>query len=68
MKENPEKREQYQAVLDKFKILDETSPIKKEYNEFLAKNNQLCVNYYDTEAKDKSADDEVLYSELYFFF
>ncbi len=34
----------------------------------LAKNIQLCVNYYDTEAKDKSADDEVLYSELYFFF
>ena len=34
----------------------------------LAKNVQLCVNYYDTEAKDKSADDEVIYSELYFFF
>ena len=34
----------------------------------LDKNIQLCVNYYDTEAKDKSADDEVLYSELYFFF
>ena len=34
----------------------------------LAKNIQLCVNYYDTEAKDKSADDQVWYSELYFFF
>ena len=34
----------------------------------LAKNIQLCVNYYDTEAKIGSADDEVLYSELYFFF
>ena len=34
----------------------------------LAKNIQLCVNYYDTEAKDKSADDQVMYSELYFFF
>jgi len=34
----------------------------------LAKNIQLCVNYYDTEAKIGSEDDEVLYSELYFFF
>ena len=34
----------------------------------LAKNIQLCVNYYDTEAKVGKADDEVLYSELYFFF
>ena len=34
----------------------------------LAKNIQLCVNYYDTEAKDKSDKDHVLYSELYFFF
>ena len=34
----------------------------------LAKNVQLCVNYYDTEAKIGSSDDEVLYSELYFFF
>ena len=34
----------------------------------LAKNIQLCVNYYDTEAKAGKSDDEVLYSELYFFF
>ena len=34
----------------------------------LAKNIQLCVNYYDTETKDKSESDDVLYSELYFFF
>ena len=34
----------------------------------LAKNIQLCVNYYDTESKDKEKDDEVLFSELYFFF
>ena len=34
----------------------------------LAKNIQLCVNYYDTEAKDKSADDQIVFSELYFFF
>jgi len=34
----------------------------------LAKNIQLCVNYYDTEAKVGPKDDEVLYSELYFFF
>jgi len=34
----------------------------------LAKNIQLCVNYYDTETKDKTEDDEVLYTELYFFF
>ena len=34
----------------------------------LAKNVQLCVNYYDTEAKIGSADDQVIYSELYFFF
>ena len=34
----------------------------------LAKNIQLCVNYYDTEAKVGKADDQVLYSELYFFF
>ncbi len=35
----------------------------------LAKNIQLCVNYYDTEAKaDKSMNDEIVFSELYFFF
>ena len=34
----------------------------------LAKNIQLCVNYYDTEAKVGPASDEVIYSELYFFF
>ncbi len=34
----------------------------------LAKNIQLCVNYYDTEAKIGSEDDQVVYSELYFFF
>ena len=34
----------------------------------LAKNIQLCVNYYDTEAKDKSDDDKIIFSELYFFF
>ena len=34
----------------------------------LAKNIQLCVNYYDTEAKIGAEDDQVLYSELYFFF
>ncbi len=35
----------------------------------LAKNIQLCVNYYDTEAKaDSKLDDQVWYSELYFFF
>ena len=34
----------------------------------LAKNVMLCVNYYDTEAKTGSADDEVLYTELYFNF
>ena len=34
----------------------------------LAKNIQLCVNYYDTDAKIGSEDDQVLYSELYFFF
>ena len=34
----------------------------------LAKNIQLCVNYYDTEAKVGPKDDEVLFSELYFFF
>lgn len=33
MKENPEKREQYQAVLDKFKILDETKQILDILNE-----------------------------------
>ena len=33
MKENPEKREQYQAVLDKFKILDETKQILDRLNE-----------------------------------
>ena len=34
----------------------------------LAKNIQLCVNYYDTEAKVGPESDEVIYSELYFFF
>jgi len=34
----------------------------------LAKNVQLCVNYYDTEAKIGNEDDQVLYTELYFFF
>ena len=34
----------------------------------LAKNIQLCVNYYDTEAKTGSADDQIIFSELYFFF
>ena len=34
----------------------------------LAKNIQLCVNYYDTEAKTGSADDEVIYTELYLNF
>ena len=34
----------------------------------LAKNIQLCVNYYDTEAIKLAEDDKVLYSELYFFF
>ena len=34
----------------------------------LAKNIQLAVNYYDTEAKKGSTDDQVLYSELYFYF
>ena len=34
----------------------------------LAKNIQLCVNYYDTEAIKAAKSDEVLYSELYFFF
>ena len=34
----------------------------------LAKNIMLAVNYYDTEAKASSADDKVVYSELYFYF
>ena len=34
----------------------------------LAKNIQLCVNWYDTEDKYGSENDEVLYSELYIFF
>ena len=35
----------------------------------LAKNIQLCVNWYDTEDKvDSKLNDEVLYTELYFFF
>jgi len=34
----------------------------------LAKNIQLCVNYYDTEAIKKDEKDEVIFSELYFFF
>ena len=34
----------------------------------LAKNIQLCVNYYDTEAKTTASKDEVVFSELYFFF
>ena len=34
----------------------------------LAKNIQLCVNWYDTEAIKGAEKDEVLYSELYFFF
>ena len=34
----------------------------------LAKNIQLCVNYYDTEAKLGNEDDKVIYTELYFNF
>ena len=34
----------------------------------VAKNVQLCVNYYDTEAKVGSEKDEAIFSELYFFF
>ena len=34
----------------------------------LAKNIQLCVNWYDTEAKFGGAEDEVIYTELYFNF
>ena len=34
----------------------------------LAKNVQLCVNYYDTEAIKAEGEDKVIYSELYFFF
>ncbi len=35
----------------------------------LAKNIQAVVNYYDTEAKkDSNKDEQVIYSELYFFF
>ncbi|MDO5474122.1 MAG: hypothetical protein Q4F22_03370, partial [Phascolarctobacterium sp.] len=34
----------------------------------LAKNIQLCVNYYDTEAKVGPAEDQAIFSELYFFF
>ena len=34
----------------------------------LAKNIQLCVNYYDTESKFNNLEDEVIYTELYFNF
>jgi len=34
----------------------------------LAKNLLLCVNYYDTEAKVGQAEDQSIFSELYFFF
>ena len=34
----------------------------------LAKNIQLCVNYYDTESKINKLDDQVIYTELYFNF
>ena len=34
----------------------------------VAKNVLLSVNYYDTEAKEGTADDQRLYSELHFFF
>ncbi len=34
----------------------------------VAKNIQLCVNYYDTEAKVGNEKDEAIFSELYFFF
>ena len=34
----------------------------------LAKNIQLCVNYYDTESKFGGYSDEVIYTELYFNF
>ena len=34
----------------------------------LAKNIQLCVNYYDTEAKIGSDDDQTVFTELFFFF
>ena len=34
----------------------------------LAKNIQLCVNWYDTESKINNLEDEVIYTELYFSF
>ncbi|WP_293729185.1 S-layer homology domain-containing protein [uncultured Phascolarctobacterium sp.] len=34
----------------------------------LAKNIQLCVNYYDTEAKIGNNDDQSVFTELFFFF
>ena len=34
----------------------------------LAKNIQLCVNWYDTESKVGKLEDEVIYTELYFNF
>lgn len=34
----------------------------------LAKNIQLCINYYDTEDKFGPEKDELIFSELYFFF
>ena len=34
----------------------------------LAKNIQLCVNYYDSESKIQKLEDETIFSELYFFF
>ena len=34
----------------------------------VAKNVQLCVNYYDTEAKAANKDDQSIFTELYFMF
>ena len=34
----------------------------------VAKNVQLCVNYYDTEAKAADKDDQSIFTELFFFF
>ena len=41
-----QKNPRFKLAYERFKILDETSPIKKEYNEFLAKNNQLWLDDY----------------------
>ena len=34
----------------------------------VAKNVQLCVNYYDTESKTGNKDDQSIFTELYFMF